>query len=84
MLIYIAVWNLLVFLLYGADKLVAIKGGRRVPEAWLIITSIIAGGVGGAIGMIVFHHKISKWKFRIIIPLALIGTIGIIIHFFNI
>ena len=72
------------FLLYGFDKLMAKGRKKRVPEAWLIMTSVLAGGVGGAIGMIVFHHKISKWKFRIIIPLALIGTLGIILHFFNI
>ena len=83
-MIYIATWNALVFLLYGFDKLMAVKGRRRVSEFTLVLTAVIAGGVGGAIGMIVFHHKISKWKFRIIIPLALIATVGITLHFFNI
>ena len=83
-MVYIAIWNMAVFLLYGFDKLMAVKGGRRVSEFTLVLTAIIAGGVGGASGMIIFHHKISKWKFRIVIPLALIETIGIALYFFSI
>ena len=31
-MVYIWVWNIFVFLLYGYDKLAAVKKKRRVPE----------------------------------------------------
>ena len=69
-LIYVAV-NISVFLLYGLDKIKAIKNQWRVPEKTLIVTALF--GVFGAIfGMMIFHHKVRKPKFAIGIPVILI------------
>ena len=49
--------NLLTFLIYGLDKLLAIKRRRRVPEATLLTLSFLAGSLGAMLGMALFHHK---------------------------
>ena len=77
-MIYVAIWNVLVFFIYGWDKLMAKRKGWRVPEFWLITTSLLAGGIGGIVGMTIFRHKTNKWKFRFIVPLSLLVTICII------
>mgnify|MGYP003374212353 CR=1 FL=1 len=59
LLLVMAVWNVIVLMLYGIDKWKAKHDRWRIPEAELL-------------GMIVFHHKTKKWKFRILVPLAVI------------
>lgn len=49
--------NLLTFLIYGLDKLLAIKRRRRIPEATLLTLSFLAGSLGAMLGMALFHHK---------------------------
>jgi uncharacterized membrane protein YsdA (DUF1294 family) len=38
------IWNLIVFLLYGADKSKAKKGKRRISEKTLLVTAFLMGG----------------------------------------
>lgn len=66
--------NAAVMLLYGADKLKAQRGLWRIPERVLIGASVF-GVLGAAAGMLVFHHKTRKLKFRIAIPLIMISEI---------
>ena len=66
-----AVINILVFLLYGLDKLKAIKDQWRIPEKNLVIAAIF-GVIGAILGMLIFHHKVRKPKFAIGIPVILI------------
>ena len=67
-IIAFGVLNLLTFIVYGADKLFAINGTRRVPEKILLALSIIGGGVGGSVAMELFRHKTrgEHWYFRAI------------------
>ena len=64
------IWNVFVSLVYGWDKLRARAGGRRIRERTLILLSYLLGGVGAMFGMVVFNHKTSKMKFRILVPLS--------------
>ena len=64
------IWNVAVMLIYGADKLRAKKGWRRTRETTLLTLALLMGGIGAAFGMILFNHKTSKMKFRIVVPLA--------------
>lgn len=66
-----AVINILVFLLYGLDKLKAIKDQWRIPKKNLVIAAIF-GVIGAILGMLIFHHKVRKPKFAIGIPVILI------------
>ena len=65
--------------LYGVDKLKAILGAWRIPEAVLLFFSIFGGGVGGTLGMLLFRHKTRHWYFAVINALGVIlqlTTIG--------
>lgn len=68
-LIAFFIWNIIIFLLYGSDKLCAKKGKRRVRESVLIWSAFLFGSCGAMFGMVVFNHKTSKAKFRFLVPL---------------
>ena len=64
------------FILFGVDKAKAKYHGWRIPEKTLFLCSFLLGGIGGLLGMLFFHHKTRKWKFRILVPLlALIDAV---------
>ncbi len=66
----LTIWNLIVFILYGVDKLKAKKSKWRISEFALILFALLMGGAGALLGMVVFNHKTSKAKFRFFIPVA--------------
>ena len=68
---YILIWNIVVALIYGLDKLLAKARKRRVSEKFLLLIAYLMGGAGGMFGMVVFNHKTSKMKFRILVPLSI-------------
>ena len=70
LLIYIAIMNLITFILYGIDKYKAVHHKWRIPEKMLILFAWVGGGIGALAGMPAFHHKTKKWKFRILVPLS--------------
>ena len=49
--------------LYGADKLMAKAGQRRIPERMLLFVSLLGGCFGAIPAMMIFRHKIRKPKF---------------------
>lgn len=79
----ILVYNLLVALLYGLDKWKSKRGAWRIPEKVLLIFAFLLGAVGAAVGMILFHHKSAKWKFRLLVPLALLLNLAVFVLFFT-
>lgn len=77
LLVWLAVINLLTFIVYGADKRRARKGKWRVPEKTLFLLPLLGGSVGALLGMRVFHHKTKHWYFRIGLPLILLAQIAL-------
>ncbi len=75
-LLVFLVWNGIVMLIYGADKMKAKRGARRIREASLLSCSFMLGGLGAMFGMILFNHKTAKIKFRLLVPLAFIVSIA--------
>ena len=69
---YLAAVSLAAFCLYGIDKHRAVHGRWRIPEKVLILAAFLGGAAGALFGMLVFHHKTRKPKFRILVPLALL------------
>lgn len=65
------IWNLFTFLQMGMDKRKAVKEKQRISEKTLLLSAFFMGAVGSGAGMLAFHHKTKKWKFRILVPLAL-------------
>ena len=62
-LLYYAVLNLIVALLYLVDKLKAIGRCWRIAEKTLLLPGMIGGAFGGLLGMLVFRHKTRNSKF---------------------
>ncbi len=79
----ITVWNVIVALVYGLDKLYARKKKRRISEGVLLTLALLMGGMGAIFGMVLFNHKTSKMKFRLMVP-ALILLNAAAFYFFKI
>ena len=80
LLYYLAIINIITFIVYGIDKLKAKKGEWRIQEATLLLLAIIGGGIGAWYGVKVWHHKTLHKKFRYGIPLIIAIQIVIIIY----
>ena len=71
-MLYLWVLNVTTFAVYAYDKVRAIHNKWRVPEKALIGLAFAGGPIGALAGMLVFHHKTQKTKFRVLVPLALV------------
>lgn len=69
-LLILIIWNITVMLVYGLDKMLAKMHHRRISENALLSCAFLFGGCGAILGMVLFNHKTSKMKFRILIPTA--------------
>ena len=82
----IAVMNVVSFALMGIDKLRARRGAWRISEKALFLTTACFGGLGGVLGMRVFHHKTQHWYFRVFFPVLLVLQIAILaigVHYYS-
>ena len=68
----VAIMNIAAFVLMGHDKKFARQGKWRVPEKTLFFVTACFGGLGGVLGMKVFHHKTQHWYFRVFFPVLLV------------
>ena len=59
--IYLGVVNIVLFILMGVDKVKAIKGSRRIPEATLFLLAIIGGGLGGMVKIEQLTQKLNEF-----------------------
>ena len=74
----IILWNILTFFLYGWDKLCAKQHWRRIPENVLIGCSFVMGASGALFGMVIWNHKTSKMKFRLLIPFSVVLNVALL------
>ena len=65
---YLAGINLITLCIFGIDKFCAMHQKQRISEAVLLTFCLLGGAFGGALGMLLFHHKVSKAKFRYSVP----------------
>lgn len=63
------------FIIMGIDKWKARHHRWRIPERFLFICAFLYGAAGILTGMLVFHHKVRKPAFYIVIPLLLLSEI---------
>ena len=61
------------------DKRKAVRKKWRIPEFWLIALAVIGGPFGAFLGMLVFHHKTKKMKFRVTVPFFILIWITVIV-----
>ena len=71
-LLWMAALSFISFLLFDLDKRRAVRGAWRIPERTLLLSAFLGGAPGALLGMHFFRHKTQKWKFRILVPLALL------------
>ena len=83
LLVWLAVINLLTFLVYGADKRRARRGKWRVPEKTLFLLPLLGGSIGALLGMRVFHHKTKHWYFVWGIPAILLAQIALAVWIYT-
>ena len=73
----IAIWNVIVFLIYGMDKLFAKLDMWRISERTLLVSALLLGGVGAFFGMKIWRHKTRHKSFVITVGFSLIVTIAV-------
>ena len=74
---WLAVVNLVTFLIFGLDKRRARRKARRpsvrrVPERTLLLLAALGGSVGALLGMVLFRHKTLHAAFRFGVPAILL------------
>ncbi|MBE6895492.1 MAG: DUF1294 domain-containing protein [Ruminococcaceae bacterium] len=82
--IYWGIINLITFIVFGIDKLAAIKNRSRIKIVTLLGLSFIGGAVGGLLGMYIFRHKTQKDYFTVGIPLMIVMQAIVIFFLTNI
>lgn len=77
----LAMWflliNMLTLVMYGADKIAARKGMRRVPEATLLVFGVTGGWPGAIVGQQLFRHKTQKQPFKTYFFLSIVVSIAV-------
>lgn len=81
--IYIAAVNVLSLVLFGIDKMCAVKGWHRIRIVTLLGSAFIGGSVGALVGMYLFRHKTKKNYFAVGVPLILFMQIVVCVFLVN-
>ena len=81
LLVFLGVVNLIALAAMGIDKALAKMGTRRIPEKVLFFFVLLLGGIGGTLGMHLFHHKTRHTYFRVGFPLIAVIEYGMLIYY---
>ena len=82
LILYLLLINAAAFIAMGVDKRRAKRQAWRIPERVLFLLTGLLGGLGGCLGMFLFHHKTKHWYFRVFFPLMLVLQIALLIWLF--
>ena len=63
--LFLMIWNLVVFFVYGREKGKARKGSYRISEKTLLMMTYVGGGLGAWAGGTHFRHKTQKKYFQL-------------------
>ena len=74
-----AALSLTEILLCGLDKYYAKSGRWRIPEKVLLGAGLLGGSLGLVLGMLLFHHKVSKPAFRFGAPLMVLLHLALLV-----
>ena len=77
---YLAMINMITFVLYGIDKRKAVKNQWRIRESTLLLLAAAGGVFGAWLGMNVFHHKTKHRKFTILVPVFAVAWIVLLVE----
>ena len=79
LILYLLFINFMGIASMASDKIRAMEHRFRIPEAVLLTIAVIGGSPGSIAGMLLFHHKTRRAKFRLGLPVILLVQIGLII-----
>lgn len=82
-LLYLLTINVITFIVFLADKVLAIKHKYRIRNVTLLVLSIMGGSIGGIIAMYAFRHKINKDYYSIGLPLMLLMQLFVLFFLMN-
>ena len=82
LLLWVLVWDLIAFILMGADKWRAKHRKWRVRERTLFLSAVLGGSLGAILGMHLFRHKTEMPSFRIGMPLILAAQVLLLLSVF--
>lgn len=69
---YLLIINLVAFVCYGVDKLMAKRNAPRISELALLLLALLGGSVGAWLGMLVWRHKTKHAMFSVWVPVMLL------------
>lgn len=75
---YLVAVNLVTFLFYGYDKLIAGTSLLRIPEAILHALAVAGGSPAGLVAQRVFRHKTVKGSFQLVYWLIVVLQLGVL------
>lgn len=70
--------NVVTLVVYGIDKLKAIRQWSRVSESTLLLLAVFGGSLGALLGMTLFRHKTQHKKFFIGVPIIILLQMGLV------
>ena len=77
---YLLIINLIAFILFGIDKIWAIRNELRIRVSVLLWIARLGGAIGSWLGIKLFRHKTKHTKFRIVVPLwTIIWIVAIVL-----
>jgi uncharacterized membrane protein YsdA (DUF1294 family) len=76
---YLLLVGALGLLLIGFDKRSAKIESERVPELCFVLITLAGGFSGVVLGMLVFHHKISKRSFQLKIAVSALVSVVVLL-----
>ena len=81
-IVWLISWSFATFLVYALDKAAAQVGFCVRLKLLLHLSALVGGFVGGWLGMIVWHHKVRKRVFYLVLTVATLLHAAIIYYEF--
>lgn len=82
---YYILINFLTLYLFAKDKKRYNAGVYRVPEATMVLTSLLGGCFAAFLVTKIGHHNKSKrFKFKVLVPLFVLIHIALLIYIFKV
>lgn len=82
--VYLLEINVVALLLSAIDKACARKAIWRVSDVTLLLSAVLGGSVGLLLGILLFRHKTKHNRFRIGVPLILLGQLVLVYFLRNV
>ena len=72
LIVVIAIMSIIGFVVLAYDKWQAVRGGWRVSNNCNYILAICFGAPGVLLAMMVFHYRVRKWRYWVMVAIGLI------------